>query len=969
MWNYQRINFIGGWLLFAIAAIVYGMTVEPSISFWDCPEFITSAARLEVGHPPGAPFFMLLGNLFSQFASDASLIPLWINRMNALLSAGCILLLFRSITYLTRKLILKNNESPTPAQIITIMASGVVGALSYTFSDTFWYSAVEGEVYAFSSFLTALAFWIILKWDNEKNRAFANRWLVLLAYLIGLSIGVHLLNLLCIPAIVMVVYFKISQRSTLKGTLVALGGSFLLIACVLYLLIPGIVKILGYGELLMVNHFKFPFHTGTILSFLLILLLLSGVVWFTHRSGNNVANSIVVSLLVFVLGYSSYALILIRASADTPMSQQAVKDPFTLRDYLGREQYGQTPLIYGKTFAATPAMKQNKDGSWSYDYGKGAAEYQRIEATPGQSDQYVQSGYKIIEKFDPAGCMWFPRMHSKLHAGTYQAWLGKKIEQPSLKDNLRFFFGYQLNFMYWRYFLWNFAGRQNDVQSHGEKENGNWLTGISVIDHYLLGIPINGANKGHNLFYGLPLLLGLIGLGWQWKKQQPGKQQFLILFLLFFMTGIAIVIYLNQTPLQPRERDYAYAGSFYAFTIWIGMGVAGIIEKIQQLKPSLSLLTGAIGGGLLALGIPLQMVSQTWDDHDRSDRYICRDTAYNYLNSLQKEGNPIIFVNGDNDTFPLWYAIEVEGVRKDARACNLMYLTGGWYVAQMMQPAHESPGFPLSLPRSFFLDDKNYAIPVNPVIKQEYLPNGSVKEVRLKDLILDFYKRNPGTTRYGVDPFEWDNIVKYWLCNPDESLRCIPTDEIHLQIDPVAVANSGMQLPEDTKIPEYMRFDLKGERYLSRPAIVQLDLIKQCNWSRPLYVAITAPSDEYLDLSNHLVMEGLASRIVPYVVNSAEAAIDTERLYEHAMHDFRYGNLKDSSLYLDDTNKGAVRTLHNTLLVLANNLYQKGDTVRAREIMNKCNEEFSPVVLNQIPYLNLKQQQQLCRLLGTAQIR
>ncbi|MEG2946324.1 MAG: DUF2723 domain-containing protein [Bacteroidales bacterium] len=967
MSNYKCIDLIGGWLVFAIAAVVYGMTVEPSVSFWDCPEFITSASKLEVGHPPGAPIFMLVGNLFSHFATEARDIPFMINLMNALLSAGTILFLFRSVTYLSGKLLLKGNEKPSMAQTITIMACGFVGALTYTFSDTFWYSAVEGEVYAFSSFLTALAFWTILKWESEPNLIAGDRWLVFLAYIIGISIGVHLLNLLCIPAIAMVIYFKVSKHPSVKGSLISLSCSFLLIAGVLYLIIPGIVQIAGYGELLAVNYFKLTFHTGAILAFSIILSGLVFAVYISHRKANHIWNTVFMGLLVLVLGYSSYALIMIRACAETPMNQQSVKDPFSLRDYLGREQYGQAPLLYGRTFASTPAVRQDQNGKWAYDYDKGITQYRRTPGVNGSSDEYVKTGHKLIEKYDPNTCMWFPRMYSNTHANAYQAWIGKKIAVPSTRDNLQFFFSYQLNFMYWRYFMWNFVGRQNDIQGYGDKEHGNWITGISLFDRYVLGITANTTdqNKGKNVFYGLPLLLGLLGIGWQWSKRKQGKQQFLILFLLFFMTGLAIVIYLNQSPLQPRERDYAYAGSFYAFSIWIGLGVAAITEFIKKIKTSWSPMVIALSAGLLTLCIPLQMASQTWDDHNRTNRHICHDIALNYLKSLPEKGNPVIFVNGDNDTFPLWYAIEVEGFRKDVRACNIMYLTGGWYVSQMMMPAHDSPAFPLSLPRSYFMDDKNIAVAVNPAIRHSYLPDGSVKEVRIKDLILDFYQQNPGTTRYGEDPFEWSNIVKYWLNNPDESLRCIPTDKIHIRIDRNAVLASGMQIPENKEIPEVMVIDLKERSYLLRPGIVQIDMIKQCNWERPLYVAITAPQAEYVDLSDHLVLEGLAYRIVPYTIKNPDARFDLGRMYDRVMNQFEYGNLKQTDLYLDDANKGITHTLHLTMLTLSDALYRKGDTIKALNVLNKCREEISPSILKQIPYSNLDYQEQLYRLLET----
>ena len=618
--TFSKLNTWLAWLVFAIAAIVYGLTVEPTASLWDCPEFIACGYKLEIGHPPGAPFFMLAANIFSQLASDTSQVALMVNLLSALLSAGCIFFLFLTITHLARKLIGPSGDFITVSQVISIETCGMVGALAYTFSDTFWFSAVEAEVYAFSSFLTALMFWLILKWEEQADNPQGDRWIILIAYITGLSIGVHLLCLLCLPAMSFVVYFRKTKHDTWWGILKTLAAGVILLAIILYGIIPGVVKLGGF------------------------IVLLAGVLIFSYYKAKKKMLKLALACLLMVLaGYSSYGVILIRANANMPMCENAPSTISRLGSYLNREQYGETPL--------------------------------------------------------------FPRIYSERHTKAYEEWMGgikKRDGVPTTGENLRFLMSYQVNFMYWRYFLWNFVGRQNNIQGNGEAEHGNWITGFRWIDDWLLGydtskLPSDLAqNKGRNVFYALPLLLGLVGMLWQWRRGHEGRQQFLIVMLLFIMTGLAIVFYLNQTPLQPRERDYAYAGSFYAFAIWIGLGAA----YLRKFAP-------------LAILIPIQMASQTWDDHDRSGRYTCRDFGQNYLMTMQDEGYPIIFTNGDNDTFSLWYNQEVEGVRRDTRDCNLEYLQTDWYIDQMKRPAYESPALPISWQREDYQEGNNEFMPVN----------------------------------------------------------------------------------------------------------------------------------------------------------------------------------------------------------------------------------------------------------------
>ena len=708
--TFSRINTFVAWLMFAIAAIVYGLTIEPTASLWDCPEFIACGYKLEIGHPPGAPIFMLVANLFSQFACDTAHVAMMVNLLSALLSAGCIFFLFLTITHLAKKLIDPSGESIPIPNVITIEACGVVGALAYTFSDTFWFSAVEAEVYAFSSFLTALMFWLILKWESQQE----DRWIILIAYITGLSIGVHLLCLLCLPAMSFVVYFRHAERITPLGILKTLVAGALLVGVILYGLIPGVVRIGGWFELLFTNVIGCPYNTGLATYILLLTVIL--VIGY-YKAKRRMLKLSLACLLMILAGYSSYGVIFIRANANMPMCENAPGNIFALGSYLNREQYGDTPLFYG------PAYSSELDYEPKGEYlvpkqQEGKAIYRPAADSAKQQYEVVRHDIKYLYKDN----MYFPRMHSQRHAKAYEDWMGgvmKNGNLPTMAENLRFFLSYQVNFMYWRYFLWNFVGRQNNIQGHGEVEHGNWITGIRWVDDGLLGcdtseLPSDLAeNKGRNVFYALPLLLGLAGIVWQWRRGREGRQQLWIVTLLFVMTGLAIVVYLNQTPLQPRERDYAYAGSFYAFAIWIGLGVGMVTRWCQKLLRNKRLIS-AIAGTVCCLAVPLQMASQTWDDHDRSGRYTCRDFGANYLETMQREGHPIILSNGDNDTFPLWYNHEVEGVRTDTRDVNMEYLQTDWYIDQMKRPAYDSPALPISWRHEDYQEGKNEYIPLSP---------------------------------------------------------------------------------------------------------------------------------------------------------------------------------------------------------------------------------------------------------------
>ena len=997
MKQFKLVDNVLGWITFLVAAFVYCSTIEPTASFWDCPEFITTGYKLEVGHPPGAPFFMLTANLFSHFASDPSQVAKMVNMMSALLSATTILFLFWSITHLTRRLIMKDWSCLTTPKLIAIEASGLVGALIYTFSDTFWFSAVEGEVYAYSSAFTAIVFWLILKWEDKADEAHSDRWLVLIAYMTGLSIGVHLLNLLCIPAIVLVYCYRRFPNIELKGSLIALIVSFVIVAAVLYGVVPGIITVGGWFELFFVNTLGCPFNTGEVVY---IFLLVATVIWaiyetYTDRSLKRqnlafvlsvgmlgipfygfgwsavvigvvvlvalwfvlgyrkrvekklvpvitarVKNTALLCMLMLMIGYSSYAVIVIRSTANPPMDQNSPEDIFTLGSYLSRDQYGDRPLAYGQAYTSQVAF--DVEGNMCIPKRtKGAPVYQRKEkASKEEKDSYFVVTTK--DKMVYAQNMVFPRMYSSDHAQAYESWLGGvtgtevpydrcgesvMVKMPSQWDNIRFFLSYQCNFMYWRYFMWNFCGRQNDIQGNGEAEHGNWITGISFIDNLMYGdqskLPDDlKNNKGHNVFYGLPLLLGLIGLFWQAWRGRRGIRQFWVVFFLFFMTGLAIVIYLNQTPMQPRERDYAYAGSFYAFAIWCGIGVAALYDIIARKMKGVNPTAIAVVVALLCVLVPIQMASQTWDDHDRSGRYTCRDFGQNYLMTLQDKGNPIIFTNGDNDTFPLWYNQETEGVRTDARVCNLSYVNTDWYIDQMKRPAYNSPSLPITWPRLDFCSGTNEYVRVQPELKEQ---------------VLQFYKENPEEAKqqFGDDPFEVRNVMKYWVRSKNADMHVIPTDTLYLDIDKEAVKRSGMMMASDT-IPDRMVISLKGKSALYKGELMMLEIVSQANWTRPVYVATTVGSDNYLNLGDNFVREGLANRITPFTTNAPGAKnFDTEKTYNNVMNRYKWGGLEQKGLYIDETVMRMCYTHRHLMADLALQLIAEGKTDKALNVLRK----------------------------------
>lgn len=966
MKRFKLWNNIVGCVVFAIAAATYLLTIEPTASFWDCGEFISSAFKLEVGHPPGAPFFMMTAHLFTLFASDPTQVAVMVNSMSALFSALTILFLFWTITHLARKVLVRGGEEISLSKMIAILGAGAVGALAYTFSDTFWFSAVESEVYAYSSLFTAVVFWLILKWeDSDVDSPSSDRWLVLIAYLMGLSIGVHLLNLLAIPAIVLVYYFR-KYTPTWKGVLAALAASVAILAAVLYGLIPGFVKVASWFELLFTNGLGLPFNTGLSVYIVLSIAALVWAIWATQYGKNDVQakiafllsmtligvpfmggvvlgviiiaavaaflfvkkgvsrrwmNTIVLCATVMLIGYASYAMIVIRSMANTPMDQNSPEDVFSLQSYLNREQYGDRPLFYGAVYSAPEKLEvkgnvcipveQEGDPMWICK--------EKTEA--GEKDRYVVAGYRHrgYEK-DERFMMLFPRMYSPKdeHVEAYKSWAnikGKRIRVdrcgrqetivcPTFGENLRFFFSYQMNFMYWRYFMWNFSGRQNDIQGHGELDHGNWITGFDFIDNLMLcdqsQMPDSlKENKGHNRYFMLPLLLGVLGIVWQLAKGKKGKQGFWITFTLFFMTGIAIVIYLNQTPYQPRERDYAYAGSFYAFCIWIGLGVLMLAEGLRKIMPQTAAAVVAV---LLGLCAPAIMAEQNWDDHDRSGRYTCRDFGANYLNSCAPNG--IYFCNGDNDTFPIWYNMEVEGTRTDMRACNLSYLSTDWYIDQMKRGAYESAPLPITWERKDYVSAN---LDVSRVIDHPQF-GGTMPLAQALDLV-----RRP-------------ELI-------DDGIGTIFASTVTVPIDKEQAIATGTVKPEDAdKIVDQL--EIKLPRVLEKSKMMVLEMINSNNWERPIYFAATVGDQFYPNVKKYLQLEGMCYRLVPIANEGGRSRVNTEAMYGNMMHKFKFGGIENPNVYIDENIMRMCRTHRMMFAYLADALIGEGQTDKAVEVLD-----------------------------------
>ncbi len=1010
--NWKRFNQWNnaiGWLVFAIATLTYLMSMGETASLWDCAEFIACDYRLEVGHPPGAPFYMLVYNIITHLAPSTAEVALYANATSAVISAFTILFLFWTISFMLRRLIVHNftrSEAQQNAklsidlgQAIAILGGSLVGALVYTFTDSFWYSAVEAEVYAFSSLFTAVVVWLMFKWEERSEEEGSDGWIILIAYLMGLSIGVHLLNLLCLPTMALIYYYKKNKKPNVLGSFKALLSSFVLIIVMMYGIVQGVPKVAGQFDLFFVNSLGMSYNSGLYFYLALTLIVLASSVYFAHKSveqgvllkglkalmllsivllgipfiggmltaliliggmglylsnfadkqlSAKLVHTVQMSLLAIAIGFSSYGVILVRAVADTPMNENAPSNAFSLRNYLAREQYGQKPLFYGPTFASR-AVAFDEDGDDIY--GKAPKD------KGNEDDAYVVIGKKQDIKYAEGDQMLFPRLYSRKHLQLYNNWLGRNANdtsRPTFGDNLRFFFSYQLNYMYWRYFLWNFVGRQNDIQGDGSLLKGNAITGISFIDKAVLGIDDENApdfmakNKGRNVYYALPLLLGLLGLFYQitrlsqsdleveeerakgqkgsftqkqdsWLKARLslGSQSFAILFFLFFMTGIAIVLYVNQTPLEPRERDYSYAGSFYAFAIWIGFGVAGLWRLLNQFIKNNTLASAL--AVLMTLFIPLQMLGQNWDDHNRSGRSIARDMGINYLESCEE--NAILYCYGDNDTFPLWYIQDVEGVRQDVRTVNLSYLGGDWYVDQMKRATYEGKPLPISLPPSFY------------------------------------YKHEATFMGQNKTPMTVSRGIKEVIKQTNQERAYFPSETLYLGIQDTTAIKENLLASGDSLLAErvipVMPLSLAGKRYLDRGGLTTLDLLQNNQFKRPVYWTITAPRDIISNLPNFCVQTGMNYQVLPLDLTEKEdkakpQALRLEQMYDNVMNKFRFGGADKPNVYFDENCRNIMGGVRNNVFVtLAKALIERNDKERAKKVLEKCLLSIRPEV---VPY-------------------
>jgi hypothetical protein len=917
--QYRFYNNLLGWLVFAVAAITYILTSEATASLWDCSEFIATAFKLEVGHPPGAPLFVLMARVAGFFAGpNIALVARMVNYLSAFMSAFTILFLFWTITHIAKKLAVKDNEYSKTAMAI-ILGSGLVGALAYTFSGTFWFSAVEGEVYASSSFFTAIVFWAMLKWESVADDKYANRWIILIAYLMGLSIGVHLLNLLTIPAIVLVYYFRKFTFSW-KGLVIALAISFTLLGIVMYGIIQGLIVVASWFELLFVNSFGMPFNSGVVFYALLIIALLVFGLYYSYKHNKAILNTAILAVAVVLIGYTSYAMIVIRSNAGTPLNENQPDNVFSLLSYLDREQYGDRPLFYGQYYNAPVE-----------DYKETSPMYAPVNG------HYEVVGHQYDVKYDSRFMTFFPRMYSSdpNHAEIYKDWADIKgtpvdvtdngknhtVFLPTFGENLKFFFKYQVGYMYMRYFLWNFAGRQNDMQGNGGILKGNWITGIRFVDERLIGnqehIPPSYKNvPSRNVYYFLPLFLGIIGLLYVFDKS---RRYFLITVLLFFMTGLAIVLYLNQTPLQPRERDYAYAGSFYAFAIWIGLGVLAITTYFKQKKGTFARAI-LITAGCLIL-VPGIMAKENWRDHDRSGRYTTRSFAYNYLNSCAP--NAILFTFGDNDTFPLWYLQEVEGIRTDVRVVNTMLLSADWYIDQMKRKCYLSDTLPITFKSAKYLGDK---------LSRVYLIDRIQDSIPLSDAI-DFVESDSPQTK---------TIEGY-----SERLDYIPGRKFYIPVNKKEVLRNGTVLEKDAKLIEKdVRFKLKGNG-IDKSELITMDILAHNNWKRPVYF-IASNMEGTLGLDDYFQLEGFAFRLVPIktkfngMLNCGR--INTDLMYHNLMEKFDYGRMNAPDVYLDyfHLNTLQVMRFRNNFARLAEALIKENRRDSAIKVLDKCVSLASP---------------------------
>jgi len=929
--SFRKYNLWVGWAVFIFSAIVYCLTIEPTASFWDCGEYIACSYGIETGHPPGAPLFLLIAKFFSLFSfGNREHVAACINTMSALASAFTALFLFWSITHLAKKIILKTEEELSKTSFILIFAAGVVGALSYAFTDSAWFSAEEGEVYALSSLFTAAVFWAMLKWENVADEPHSDRWLVFIAFLIGLSIGVHLLNLLTIPALVFIWYFR-KKPITITGLLITLVVAVGMLGTVQSVLIPGIVKLAGKTELYFVNHLGMAFNSGTIFYFVMLIVFIVAGLMISHRRRIIWLNTAILCFTVLLIGYSSFFVLVIRSQAGTPINEDNPSNAISLLSYLNREQYGDWPLLYGQNYN-TPLDAEEP-------YLDGEPVYVRDD----KSGKYIVSDARkgSIENYDSRGCTFFPRMYSSGHASAYSSWgLGVKgtpvdfatkritsdgrsadntINIPTFAENFQFFITYQCGWMYSRYFMWNFVGRQNDHLGGGNDAEGNWLSGIPFLDNNRLGdqklLPqIERDNKARNRYFGIPFLLGLMGIFFHFAKS---KRDAFVVSLLFLCTGLAIVFYLNQTPWQPRERDYAYVGSFYAFSIWVGLGVFFLYDLFRALKNPLVAVSISTA---LSLCSPFILLAQNWDDHNRSGRTVASDVATNFLKSCAP--NAILFTYADNDTFPLWYAQEVLGVRKDVRIICLSLFRSDWYIDQAKKKQYTSDPLPISLTHWQYRDGT-----------RDYMNifEDSQDTMDLRDVV----------RRFTTSKFDERFVSTY-----GDTLNYIPTRNMSLVVNK-------KEFQKTNTLNDYMKgnledtihFRLRGN-YLLKDQIIILDILAHNDWKRPVYFAVNMPNNAYAGLDDYLQLEGMAYRLVP-VKNPRESGslqsrpqVSFDKSYHLVMDSFAYGGIKNPKVYADETTQRMFSDpVRLACSQIATALAEAGQKKKAIDVITKCTTE------------------------------
>jgi hypothetical protein len=894
--TYSKLNNGIGWFCFFVALLTYILTLEPSVSFWDAGEFIAAADKMQVVHQPGAPLFLMLEKFFSVFAfGDDKKIAWFMNLGSAVASAFTILFLFWTITALAKKVLTKHTQVITGEKAFGIMGAGLVGALAYTFSDSFWFSAVESEVYALSSLFTAIVFWAMLKWEAAADEPKSDRWLLFIAYMMGLSIGIHLLNLLTIPALAFVYYFKRNPKLTRAGMFKTLLIGILILAVIQYGIIQYLVAIGARFDLFFVNTLGMGFGTGVIV---FAMLIIGGLVYgirYSIKHQKRLLNLGLLSASLLIFGYCSFAMIVIRAQANPNLNNNDPDNVYAFLGYLNREQYGDRPLLSGPNYnSQITAVEQGAD-----TYRKGA-------------DKYETSGKKIAYTYDRTTLL--PRMYSDRdgHPGFYKEWMRFDEDHfPSFIDNVGFLFSYQIGHMYMRYFLWNFAGRQNDTQGFGSYFEGNWLSGIKAIDGLRLGSQKNLPpsiieNSGYNRFFFLPMILGLIGAVWHFKKDKGDAG---VVTLLFFFTGIAIVLYLNQTPLEPRERDYAFTGSFYAFSIWIGLGV---LAMQQWLNKKVNARTAGIAATVIGVLIaPVIMAAQGWDDHDRSDKLVAHDVAKSYLESCAP--NAILFTYGDNDTYPLWYIQEVEKVRPDVRLVNLSLFDAEWYINGMKRKQNESAPLPISMSESKYVKGTR-----DVMYYQDYKVAGNVELKTILDLLLS---DNP------------DDMVQMQDGNRENFL---PTKNFQLSVNKADVLRNNAVNPSDTaKITRALTWSY-NKGYVTKGNLAMFDILVHNNWKRPIYFTAGMPDEQFNGLKDYLYSEGLILHLLPLKVDTTKNAAPTNpaALYDNLTNKFAWGNLKDSR-YLDAESQRQVSILTNVFNTAIKSLIDVGKKEEAKKVVSK----------------------------------